>query len=381
MRILKIVGHFHPAPVGGAEGQARAIGRELAARGAKVTVLTMARAGAPAEEAFEGMRIVRGLKPIALGPLWGWTYYRQTMAWLRRLAGEYDIIHTHQVYIHTSAAGRLRDELGKPIVATVVCGGEYNDFVRLKRVRRGEKYLAEAMRADRAIAVSEDLRRETIEAGYPAERIALIPYMVDTARFAPPDAPRSETELLFVGRLAAQKNIELLLEAFARALGERPELRLTLVGDGPARASLEARARDLGMSGKVTFEGYHEDVRAWLRRAALSITASRAEGLSNALLEALACGTPIVASTASGNPEIVGEPFEDEARGHRVGACGLLVHENSPDAYAAAILHAMGDGELRHAMSERARARAVERYGVERVIGAHIALYEELLKG
>lgn len=377
-RILKIVSHFHPGAVGGAEGQARVIGRELARRGSEVTVLTLARPDAPAEETFEGMRIIRGLKPLALGPLWGWTYARQTAHWLRRLAADYDLVHTHQVYLHTAAAVRARAATGKPVVCTVVCGGDYNDFARLAAIRGGRARLAEAMGADRMIAVSGDLARETAEAGYPAERTAQLPYMVDTEHFSPPEGGRDPNELLFVGRLAPQKNLGVLLEAFAGAQRKRPELRLTLVGDGPARGDIEADARRLGIEDRVTFEGFQTDVRPWLRRAGLSITASAAEGLSNALLEALACGIPIVASDACGNPEIVGEG-EADPRGFKVGEAGLLAPADRADAFEAAILHATANPELLRAMSDAARRAALERYGIDRVIERYLDLYREVL--
>ncbi|NDU99475.1 glycosyltransferase family 4 protein [Pseudoroseicyclus tamaricis] len=166
------------------------------------------------------------------------------------------------------------------------------------------------------------------EADWP--KLHIVHCGIDPARYRA--GAREGTQLLFVGRLAAAKGLPVLLEAFAEALRQRPDLRLTLIGDGPDRAALERRAAGL----PVTFAGYQsqEAVAEALSTTDLFVLPSFAEGLPVVLMEALAAEVPVVATRIAGVAELV----ED-------GVSGRLVPPGDPAALAEAILAVLaGDG-------------------------------------
>ena len=155
---------------------------------------------------------------------------------------------------------KIARELGKRTLCKLLCGGEYSDFLRLKKIRGGRRLLEKCKGLDRIVALTDAIREETRAEGFAEDQIVKIPNMVDTDAFSPPSEPRSASELLYLGRLHPQKNLGILLKAFAELSARRPELSLSIVGDGPQRAELTALAGQLGLREKVRFEGEQGDV-------------------------------------------------------------------------------------------------------------------------
>jgi glycosyltransferase involved in cell wall biosynthesis len=154
--------------------------------------------------------------------------------------------------------------------------------------------------------------------------------------------------LLFVGRLAAVKGVPLLLAALVRARKERPALTLSLVGDGPERASLEAEARTMGLEQVVTFLGYRsqEEVAHLLAQSSVLVLPSFAEGVPVVLMEAMATGLPVVATRIAGIPELV----ED-------GVSGRLVPPGEEEPLARAILEVTASPAVAATMGAAGRSR------------------------
>jgi glycosyltransferase involved in cell wall biosynthesis len=166
------------------------------------------------------------------------------------------------------------------------------------------------------------------------------------------DRPRkgATDHLLFVGRLAAQKGVPVLLAAMVRAREVRPSLRLTVVGDGQDRAALEAEAEALGLGNSVVFLGYRsqEEVAEILSESTALILPSFAEGVPVVLMEAMATGLPVVATHVAGIPELIEN-----------GVSGLLVAPGDEVALARAILEVTQPGAgARMGMAGRARVRS-----------------------
>jgi glycosyltransferase involved in cell wall biosynthesis len=141
------------------------------------------------------------------------------------------------------------------------------------------------------------------------QKINVISNPVDVERISrakldgPKRYPAQGRHLVAVGRLNRQKGFDLLLKAFHHALQEVPDLQLTIVGDGPDESYLRGMANELGVSTAVTFEGYQENPYPFMAQADLLVSSSRWEGLPNVVLEALACGTPVVAFDCPGGTQ------------------------------------------------------------------------------
>ncbi len=215
-----------------------------------------------------------------------------------------------------------------------------------------------------ARAVAEDLATRF---GTPRGRLHHIPNPIDVEAIRRQaesgSSPLSEggLHLVAMGRLAPQKAFGKLLEAF-RLIGlARPDAHLWILGEGPERAVLEATALRLGISDRVHLPGFVANPFPWLRRAAVFVQSSEFEGLPNALLEALACGVPVVAvDEPGGTREIL-----EEASG------GLLVGGGSPEDLAAGIGRVLAGGPLEPPVLP-------ERFQPERITAAYFELFERL---
>lgn len=236
----------------------------------------------------------------------------------------------------------------------------------------------------RYIAVSRDLAqwlRTTIDV--PQRKLAQIYNGVDMQRFsgagagqrarglpngfAPPEAVVFGT----VGRLSGEKDQRTLLQAFILARQQLPEtpLRLVLVGDGPLKTQLEQQARDAGVAGEVWFAGARADIPDLLRSLDIFVLPSLGEGISNTILEAMACGLPVIATRVGGNPELV-----------RENETGALVPAADAPAMAQAILRYARAPELRTTQGQAARARIEREFSMRNMVDQYMGVYDAALK-
>ena len=162
-------------------------------------------------------------------------------------------------------------------------------------------------RARFVACISDFCRSQAMLWSDPAQwgKLKIVHCGVDPGRYR--DGEREGTRLIFIGRLAAVKGVPVLLEAFAAARAVRPDLTLTLVGDGPERAALEAEAARLGIAGAVRFAGYRSQdaVADLLASHDALVLPSFAEGVPVVLMEALAANLPVIATAVGGVGELV----------------------------------------------------------------------------
>ncbi|HOJ20522.1 MAG TPA: glycosyltransferase family 4 protein [Armatimonadota bacterium] len=179
--------------------------------------------------------------------------------------------------------------------------------------------------------------------------------------------PTARPVVITAARLAPQKGIAHLLDAWARLAPTFPEGILLLAGDGPLRPELEAQATVLGIGSSVRLLGFREDMDALLRAADLAVVPSLAEGQSIFTLEAMARGVPVVATHVGGLPEMV-----------REGRTGLLVPPADPPALATAMARLLNDQELASAMAREARVLVEREWTVARMLAGYRDLYREV---
>lgn len=254
-------------------------------------------------------------------------------------------------------AGRIARRTRLPFVARYACSGDHGDMAALAQRPRQLELLKGAARH---VCISEEITREVRAAGFAEERLVSIPNGVDLSAWAgdPPPAelpfgPEAEV-VLFLGRLTPQKRLDVLLQAIARLAATRPALRLAVCGEGPLREDLEALSARLGIGERVAFLGVREDVLALHRAARVFALPSEGEGLPNALLEALAAGTPTVATAVAGTVDVA--RHEREA---------LLVSPNDAPALAAALERLLEDPDLRARLATQGRERIAAAFDVD----------------
>jgi glycosyltransferase involved in cell wall biosynthesis len=232
--------------------------------------------------------------------------------------------------------------------------------------------------SDRTIAVSAPVRDLLCrEVGLDERKTVLMLNGVDTDWSAPSgDGARARAELgvgdrrliACVGRLVAAKGQRFLVEAMASVVRHHPDTALLLVGEGPERAAIEARVRDLGLAAHVRLAGARGDVPTLLAIAEVFVLPSFAEGIPLSLVEAMAAGKPVVATEVPGNLDVV---VDDRY--------GVLVPPGDAPALAAALGALLADPRRAREIGARGRERAREHFDIRRSLAATSALYDEVL--
>ena len=297
---------------------------------------------------------------------------------IRRLAGRlhqerrFDIVHAQFGYPDGVAAVLLSRRLGIPAIVTEhAFQHPWLDDYPL--VRRQALWAQRRLRAH--IAVSRPVREQIQSFLGPSHDVRVIPIGVDPATFPPrPGRDTGPPRVLYVGYLTRAKGVDVLLEAAARLARARPEIRFLFVGDDGYRDKrkqaerLRAKARELGLSDRAGFEGGKppEEVARLMRESSVLVLPSRRETFGAVLVEALASGTPVVA-TRCGGPEDIVTP-----------ETGILVPPEDPGALEAGIAQVL-DNRARYDPAALARY-AVERFSWEHVARETVAVYREVMK-
>jgi teichuronic acid biosynthesis glycosyltransferase TuaC len=288
-----------------------------------------------------------------------------TLQRIRQSGYDFDLIDSHYMYPDGVAATWLGHHLNKPVVVTAR-GTDVNLIPR----HRLPRHLIQRSLTKLAgvIAVSQALKDALVAIGGHPEDITVLRNGVDLGAFIPLDriAARRELSLdgptlLSVGHLIERKGHDLII----RALSQLPEYRLLIVGDGPERDALIQLSRQLDVAARVRFLGAqpHCALPLFYNAADALVLASSREGWANVLLEAMACGTPVVASNVWGNPEVVGS-----------SVAGRLMTERSAAGVAGAVR------ALFAAPPDRAATRRyAEKFSWDETSNGQIALFNRVL--
>ncbi|MBL8362814.1 MAG: TIGR03088 family PEP-CTERM/XrtA system glycosyltransferase [Rubrivivax sp.] len=308
----------------------------------------------------------------------GWRVYRPFVQAVRRL---------RPAIVHTRNLAALEMQL--PAWACGVRGrvhGEHGrDVEDLDGTSRRHQWMRRVFRpfVGHQVALSADLadylRRRV---GVPAGRLTQIINGVDTQRFAPAagrtpiaGSPFDDPSLWLVGTVGRMQTVKaqpLLARAFVRMLDRAPMLRdrarLVMVGEGPLREECERVLRDAGLDGHAWFAGVRGDVADVMRGLNCFALPSLAEGISNTILEAMACGLPVVATGVGGNAELVAD-----------GETGAIVPAGDVDALAAALLGVATDPARAASAGARGRQRVEAMFSLDAMVAAYEQVYRRVL--
>jgi glycosyltransferase involved in cell wall biosynthesis len=307
--------------------------------------------------------------PLAGVAVHAWRKRRMKVMQLADLAPlvrriEPDVVHFHAAMPHGDVITGLRwlrpwrGRARAPLIA--VTAHSSRPYAK-RRARIGLRA------ADLVIVPSQWAAAHARDAGANAAAIHVVPAGIDAG--AQPDLREREDVILAFGRLKAVKNLDLLIDAFARVASERPSWRLWIAGEGPERAALADRARARGLADRVALLGWvagNEKARV-LSSAAIGAAPSQRESFGGALLEMQAHGLACVASDTGGLAELAER-----------GRAARLVPPGDLDALARELAALMDDAAARHALARDAR-RAAERYDWTEIARRYEIVYREAL--
>ena len=299
---------------------------------------------------------------------------------LIRRRKSYDLVHFHGASIPLFVALPFLGWMGKKVVGKVAAANLGTEAGSLsgKYGFIGNLLARLVRRVDAFIAISEEIREGLLRDGIPPGRIHRIDNFVDSKVFYPPAAGEQErlkeifgysgkTLILFSGRMVPRKGVGHLLEAWKVVIRDHPEARLLLLGDGPLLGDLRGMAVGLGIGDTAHFKGRVENVPEFLRAGDLFILPSLQEGMPNALLEAMACGLPAVATRIGGVTDVAAHD-----------KTAILVAPGSPDSIADGLLKMLHDPSLRNRLAVAALETIKASYGLDSRCQKYEELYHSL---
>jgi glycosyltransferase involved in cell wall biosynthesis len=318
----------HPA-AGGAEVHVAEVARRLAAQGFELTQLACSFAGAPPQEAQEGLRVRR------LGPLAAY-YPRVVLATARGTRrGRFDLVIEHLNKVPFCAAAYAK----VPVLAVSHHLFGRSAFLQVAwPVAAGvialERLIPACYRDVPFLAVSQSSKDDLVARGIAAARVEVVHNGIRAPKVAPRPWSARPRRLAYLGRLEPYKRVDLLLRAAARLVPRFPDLEIVLIGRGTARAGLERLAAELGLAGRTRFTGFVADDErdALLADARVCACPSVKEGWGLTVIEVNAVGTPVVATDAPGLRDAV-----------RHGETGLLVADGPSPDFAARLAERIGE--------------------------------------
>jgi L-malate glycosyltransferase len=303
-------------------------------------------------------------------------YYDATLPF--RLAREirrrkFDIVHTH-------SWGTLVEGVGGALMAKtpIIVHGEHGLLEKRLRNLVVQRWLWS--KADKVLAVGEELaERISAEVGFPRSRVHVIPNGVDTQRFRPTlngkvsqrerfGLPSTKLLLGMVARLVSVKNHLGVLHSLAQLRSQGIDAHLVMAGEGPLQEFLYQTAQNMHLGNYVHFLGTVMNIEEVYQAIDIFILNSKSEGMSNTILEAMACGLPVVATDVGANPQLVCD-----------NQSGLLVKSEDIDSLCQALCKLINDTQLRNQMGKKGRCLVETNFSMKRMVDNYTDFYTELL--
>lgn len=373
LRILFCTLGYEPGPGGGAEHQARLQAEELVRRGHDVTVVCPSSAGV--SSGWVGGVFVRRLPwPHRWWYLRTWTYLPMLAAFLGFRVRRFDLVHVHIAALQADVVSLVAGLLGRPVYVKLAGGGRGEREIKPRRSVAWLTRFAGLRHATRIQAISDQIATDSLELGIPPNRIVRIPNGLQTTRFVE-RTEKDQVAARLALRLPADPVIVIYAGRFARHKGV-PDLldtwTVTSQLQGAALVFVGAPAPDdpigpVEVSERVIFRDWTDDIRDYYSASDIFVLPSYGEGMSNALLEAMACGLAVVATRVGAAPEMI-----------RDGIDGLLVDPGDRLGLGEALSRVVQDPGLRKRIGHAAASTVRDRYAIESVVTAIECSYLEI---
>lgn len=379
LSIVMFCPQFRPV-VGGAERQAEKLATALVEAGCKVTILTpRIDPDSPDTEEVEAVTIVRfpfadlshryavpGIALLNL-PYIIWQIVRAVRPYIKNA----NVIHCHIASLQTAGAALAGRMAGVPVLCKAAMADHRSDLGEIEKAGASGLLVAWMVRVlvqtwvATTLAVDESLRR----AGIPAKKIVRIPNGVELLDcFATGKPAGLARRFLYLGRLSTNihRDVPTLIKAFDQLALRCPDVELAIVGGGDLLKETRALVNACVAHDRIHIPGFDKP-DTWLAWADCFVLPSRREGLSNALLEAMAAGLPCIANDIPPNREVLAD-----------GTAGILVQVGNAEQLLEAMHRMTTNADLAHAMGAAALQRVRTCYGIEAVATRYIELYEKL---
>lgn len=369
MKILRVASDLYPATVGGYGIHVHEMSKMQATLGHDVTVVTSNPSGLPEEEYIDGYRVLRFNHAIKMV---GNTISPTMMFRLLEMRDDYDIIHAHShLFFPTNVCALVKRYGSSPLVITNhgIMSASAPQWLNISYMSTIGKWTLNS--ADRVICYTDIERRRLIEEfGIDKPEVVVIPNGVNTEVFHPDDSKVDERyfTLLWVGRIVKGKGVEFLIHAAHQVLEKIPNLRILLIGEGPARDEIWKLVNEYQMTEVVTILPFmsYDAIPLLYQRSDVLVLPSLQEGVPRTMLEAMASGKPVIISEF--------EHLQELAEG-----AALMFPKGDVAVLAERILLLEQDRECAHRMGACGRERILRQNSWKNTVLRTLTLYRELL--
>jgi glycosyltransferase involved in cell wall biosynthesis len=373
----------YPPVIGGSEIEAQRVCSELIRRGHQATVVC---AGGDPMPPLKDWIDPQGV-PVRIYAA-RWKARLRDVVFALRVAQmmicerrSYQLVYFLMQGLHVAAGLPVARLLRKPVLMKIAGSGVV-PMMHASRIGPLELRWLDRW-AKKILILNEGMRQEALDHGLSAHKLAWMPNPVDTNEFSPASAeeqqqlrsrfgiPQTAPVIIYTGRLAPEKALPTLLDAFALVVRQIPDAFLVLVGDGAIRHALVEQAKKLRLTEKnILFAGRVDpaEVCRWLKIATVFALVSPSEGFSCALEEAMSTGLPSVVCNIPANHQLVKD-----------GANGILVPVGDSERIAAAMVSLLEDGPLRQRMGAAAREHILSNYSMSSIADRYESLFREAL--
>jgi len=366
MKILRVVSDLYPSVVGGVGLHAHEMSRLQAKEGHDITVLTYRTSfEQPSSEVSDGYHIVRSNASLRI---FGNTIsFSQLFSLLKRWDA-YDIVHAHShLFFSTVLCMLARKFRSTPLVITnhgLISQTAPQWLNRLYLPTIG-KWIFRT--ADAIICYTTTERDQVVDLGITSDKIHVIHNGIDTGTFVPSKSMSQKKQILWIGRFTPGKGVEYLLKGFAAFSKEFPDYTLVMIGEGPLKNGCIRMMRDMGLDDKVILRDFipNKKLPSLYQESSLFILPSLEEGVPRTILEAMACGRPVICTAL---PQLV----------DIVSGCGILTPIGDAGAVANALSELASDPALAYNLGLSARAKVASQYSWDDTVAKTLELYISL---
>lgn len=375
MNVLFTIRYFFPF-IGGTEKQALSLAAELVDKGVAVTIVTSRFDNKWArQEVMERVTVVRLYSPRI--KVVGALFFLTCLAgYLIKNRNHYSLIHTFQIGYTSSLSILMGSLLNKPSLLKLASSGRGGDIQRARRTLWGRVFLYVAKKASRIIMVSKTVEQELMAEAVNPEKLCRISNGVNLKGYDK-EGNKKQTRnklkipdrktVIYTGRLSPEKGVDFLLRCFSKVT-QSTICQLIIIAEGPEKKRVMKRIDQLALTDVMLVIPTVDEIAPYLKAADLFVLPSQFEGLSNSLLEAMACGLPVISTNVGGSIDIIEN-----------GVNGLLVEYNDEDGLSQAISHVLGDSDLAFSLGKHARETVEKKHNIGSIAGEYLNVYNSLI--
>ena len=366
MNILRVVSDLYPYSYGGLGVHVHELSKDIVQMGHKVTIFTCEKNPKSFHEFIDGYEVFR-FKPM-LNFLGNSITSSMILPLLNKMDA-FDIVHAHShLFFSTNITAFIRKLKKTPLIVTNHGFVSQSVPMNIQKIVLPRLAKWTYLNADAVICYTFEMKKEMENWGVSSDNVRIIHNGVNIDLFKPQNIDNKEYDIIWIGRYVPGKGLEFFVQSISDLTKDFKNIRVLMVGSGPLKKQIEKMTNDLGLTNHITFieKISNNDLPFYYNKSKVFVLTSLEEGVPRTILEAMACGIPVVCSDLPQLKKIV-------------DGCGILVQKKDISNFSKAIAKILYDKQLSEKLGINAHSKVKENYSWADTVRKTIRLYEELI--